>query len=302
MLPVVLPAWFPTAISTLVRAYETGWGPFDNPEYLLPETRALDHLDLTLDVDPVSGVPEQYRGSERHEQAARFVTFGSTLDYQRSAERHWGTMIQLYEKTPWLYDPAAVARRGREAVFNELQPAGVRFPNNDTDGWVRVAETLSMEYDASPLTLYDAHDHDAGRLLTRLREGKGFPYLGGAKIAPMYVRIVHHNVRPLDNIDALPVAIDSQVRNVTEYLFTELAPSLVANHDVTIDAVRAFWEQCARLESFRTVGEAPLTGERIDRPLWLVGTYWDEWGQDVFDTCLDWAAHDSRSTGLPPEP
>ena len=71
--------------------------------------------------------------------------------------------------------------------------------------------------------IYDGRA-DARRVLAELasetRSGTSlFPLLGGPKVGPLWVRLLAHpGGAEISSLDAVPVAVDVQVRKVTEYL------------------------------------------------------------------------------------
>lgn len=234
-------------VTGLVEAYESRDGPFT--EELMPEATPASGLDTA-------------------DKRARFLTFGSTLNYQRSSERLWESMESLWNDEPWMFDPAAVSKKDVDAIKDVLQTYGARFPNNDADGWYRVATTLHEEFNDSPEVLLESVEYDAVELVHVVRTHSGFPYLGGKKIAPMWARFMHENVHPLNRITELDIPVDVQVRKVTKAI---VEPLLEYEFDDD-DEIRAFWLDFCR--------DNDLDPTRVDKPFWIIGAYWDDWGRE----------------------
>jgi hypothetical protein len=251
-------------VTGLVEAYETREGPF--AEELMPEATPAGDLSKKSD-------------------RALFLTFGSILNYQRSSERLWESMEQLWAVEPWMFSPESVSQRSVEDIKEILQSYGARFPNNDADGWHRVATTLYEEFDGRPEALLAATSFDAVELVELVRKHDGFPYLGGKKIAPMWARFMHENVDELDRVAELDIPVDVQVRKVTKAV---VEPVLDIEFEDD-DQIRVFW-----LEFCAEVGVDPT---RVDKPFWIIGAYWEDWGKEYLQTWFPQVAASDSSHG-----
>lgn len=227
---------------TLVEDFRNGDGPFGNDP--APENTYIGDI-----------------GS--NEDRARFLTFGAALDYQRPAERHWDTMWHMYEAYPELFVPSEACEKGERWLQSLFSAYGVRFPNRDSDTWQRIARILDDDHDGSVITMIEDEQYDAVDLMELVREGD-FPLLGGVKICPFWIRLLHDHVHSLRNVYRVDIPVDVQVRRVT----TELDGVSVEDDD----DVREFWRYVG--------GRIDVPPFQLDEPLWQIGRYWDDWGED----------------------
>lgn len=217
----------------------------------------------TVDLD-ASALPETEYLEQIHnrELLARFITFGCALDYQRPADRHWQTMWDMFNSHQELFEPQEVVEYGGKYLTSLFRAYGIRFPNNDSNGWQRIAHRLVENHNSYVLDLLDAVDYDGQQLCDRL-DADDYPHLTGNKLQPFYCRVLHENGFELSNTGSIGPAIDSQIIRMTEY-FTGNSVSKAEARDV--------WQSIAS-----TMGIEPLS---LDSPLWLLGTHLDEWGKE----------------------
>jgi hypothetical protein len=98
----------------------------------------------------------------------------------------------------------------------------------DSNGWRTIAQTLSDPALAprAHAAIFEGHG-EARALLSELKSYRGgnplFPFLRGPKIGPMWVRMLSYpGGAAITSLEVVPVAVDAQVRKVTEYLgFTD---------------------------------------------------------------------------------
>lgn len=172
-------------------------------------------------------VANDIRASGAPDQVFRLLsTFVSALDRARDADRLWSAAHRLFIDSPWTYDPTEVVRHS----FTELSDQLIKHKVSqrhlpDSAAWLRIAETL-----ASTSTSRVVHravfegKGDTQELLLALadRTAAGtarFPYLGGPKVGPMWIRILAYpGNATISSLELLPVAVDVQVRKVSEYL------------------------------------------------------------------------------------
>lgn len=156
----------------------------------------------------------------------QFLTFNAAMDRARDADRLATSAARLFASSPWVYDPAEVARRSLRELADELRAAGVsQRHSTDAFGWRILAETLA-DTELAPEARSAIHDGraDARRLIAELdRETPSgtplFPLLGGPKVGPLWVRLLAFpGGAEIASLEAVPVAVDVQVRKVTEYL------------------------------------------------------------------------------------
>jgi hypothetical protein len=251
---------------------------------------AAGHLDLSArtNAPPVgwAGMPEvavadRLRAAGADDVAVRLVlTFTAAMDRARDADRLWFRSAELYEATPWPFDPSAVTSQQLTDLTDVLRTFGVSQRHGaDAAAWRTIAETMSQR-DAAP-EAYDAVFEgrgDARELLAALqaRTNAGsdrFPFLRGPKIGPMWVRMLAQpGGAAITSLEVLPVAVDVQVRKVTEYL------GVTATEGLDLEAARPLiqraWEADVRENG--AVGPPGLDGTAaaLDPALWFYG----KWG------------------------
>lgn len=160
------------------------------------------------------------------EAVRRFLTFNAMMDRARDADRLALAAVRLYIDEPWAYDPIALVSRPLRVLADALRTSGVSQRHSaDAFGWRLVGETLADESiaPASRAAIYEGRA-DARDLLAELgKTSKGgsslFPLLGGPKIGPLWIRLLAYPGRAvITSLELVPIAVDVQVRKVTEYL------------------------------------------------------------------------------------
>jgi hypothetical protein len=230
---------------------------------------------------PEVAVADRLRAAGADDVAVRLVlTFTAAMDRARDADRLWFRSADLYESTPWPFDPSAVTARQLTDLTDVLRTFGVSQRHGaDAAAWRTIAESMSRR-DTAP-EAYDAVFEgrgDARELLAALqaRTSAGsdrFPFLRGPKIGPMWVRMLAHpGEATLTSLEVVPVAVDVQVRKVTEYL------GVTATEGLDLEAARpviqSAWENDIRQNG--AVGPPGLEGTAaaLDPALWFYG----KWG------------------------
>ena len=206
----------------------------------------------------------------------RFLTFVCAMDRSRDAERLWRDAADLWEAHPEVFDPAYAAAMSRAALRSVLCRARVSQRHGpDVDAWRTIAGSLAI---GGPVRcVVDEGAGAAAELLrdlrARNRTGRArFPLLRGSKIAPMWVRIMVNpgNARIAD-VESIPVAVDVQVRRVTENL------GVTATRAVPLDeaksAIQEAWR--AAIARSRIGGPAGIAGTcaALDPALWFYGKH-----------------------------
>jgi len=163
---------------------------------------------------PEDWVPDGVKpGSSEH---ALFITLTISLDYMRDADHLWKACRDTYADpdTRYLFDPKMVVKRDFNIIREDLQKYGVvRKYNRDTKTWIKICTTLDKYFDGrvEPLLLKGAWSGPhILRLVQGTTYGAGFPYLKGAKIAPLWIRMLkdNWNGHELINLDKVELPID----------------------------------------------------------------------------------------------
>lgn len=211
-----------------------------------------------------------------------FITFVAAMDRARDAERLWSSAEKLWTDSPWVFNPTTVSTRSFTELAEVLSESHVSQRHlPDVAAWRTIAESLAdrtavLEVGAA---VFDGHG-SAPRLLEALKvttskSGKTarFPFLAGPKVGPMWVRmLVEPGEARIDEINVLPVAVDVQVRKVTEHL----GVTATSGHDIerVRDRIQRVWQEALAIGN--AVGPEPLRGTAaaLDPALW----FWGKWG------------------------
>lgn len=273
------------------RSAETGGGSEPTPGLALQITQAFGsgQLDLSERRNPPpsgwDGMPETQalRALEDAGVDARtrrlVTTFLSAMERSRDATALWRRGLELFEQARWAYEPAEIVERGFDALRDILQETGVsKMHSVDQDAWWRIAQSLNDAH-ANPrmCELIDEGTGDVVELLCELRRPGRFPLLRGPKIAPMWLRILlYPGGAHLTSVDAITIAVDVQVREVTENLGVTDTASLSSITAAKPLIQRAWAED---VERGGAVGPGPLrdTVAAVDPALWFYGAFGCSW-------------------------
>ncbi len=233
-----------------------------------------------------AGMPEVVQASRLRTTGAAdstvrlFLTFMAAMDRARDADRLWSSGTDAYASSPWIFDPDEIVQRSYTDLADVLRDHKVSQRHMpDTAAWRTIAETLT-ERNAAP-DVYTAivdGQGDAEKLLrartTKTASGTSrLPYLAGPKVGPMWIRMLAWpGNADITSLSALPVAVDVQVRKITEYLGVADTGSL------DLDEARRIIQDAWQLEIVDggTIGPPQLggTAAALDPALW----FYAKWG------------------------
>jgi hypothetical protein len=210
----------------------------------------------------------------------RFLTFNAAMDRARDADRLAAAGVRLYRDQRWAFDPADVASRPVRELADVLRQFGVSQRHSvDAFGWRLLGETLA-DVSLAPAVrsaIYDGRS-DARTLQAELASTTGagtplFPLLSGPKVGPLWIRLMAYpGGATIDSLDVMPVAVDVQVRKVTEYL------AVTDTGGLALDEVRPVIQEAWRRDvlDHGAAGPAGLadTPGALDPALWFYG----KWG------------------------
>lgn len=208
-----------------------------------------------------------------------YITFTSALDRARDASLLWNNSAKLFGEVRWPFAPENVAAKPLDELKEVLRQYGVSQRHSpDSAGWSRIAQTLSNPA-ATPYAraaIYEGQG-DAVDLLRDLQghqDGKPLlPFLRGPKVGPMWVRMLAYpGEARITSLDVLPVAVDVQVRKLTEYL--GVTDTFGQNLENVRGLIQDAWAKDVRLNG--ADGPAPLkdTCAALDPALW----FYAKWG------------------------
>jgi hypothetical protein len=233
-----------------------------------------------------SSLPE-VRGAEtlRHRggssiEVRLWLTFVAAMDRARDADALWAAAARLHAAEPWVFDPATVANAPLVDLIDALRSSGVSQRHSlDSAAWRLIAETLA-DPAAAPNVNAAIHDGagDADTLLAELqvtteRGTPRFPLLRGPKVGPMWVRMLAvPGDAAIRSMASVPVAVDVQVRRITEHL--GVAPTAGMELDAARPIIQDAW--AGDVAAHGTPGPPGLrdTAAALDPALW----FWGKWG------------------------
>jgi hypothetical protein len=200
------------------------------------------------------------------------LTFGSAMDRARDADLLWDRVARLFTAQAWALDPDAVLKRPAHELRDALLREGVSQRHGpDSSAWLAIAAAL---FDSSSRVVRAAVFDGAGdapELLRAVREGTRYPLLRGPKVSVMWVRMLAWpGGARITGLEALPVAVDTQVKKVSEYLGVTDTAALPIERAKPI--IQAAWRRAGAASA----GPEALagTGAALDPALWFLG----KWG------------------------
>lgn len=209
-----------------------------------------------------------------------FLTFNAAMDRARDADLLADAAVRMWRRERWTVDPEAVAGRPLSELADVLRRFGVSQRHAaDAFAWRVIAESL-RDADVAPASrsaIYDG-EADARQLLDEVTSASAdgtprFPLLGGPKISALWVRLLAHpGGARITSLGAVPVAVDVQVRKVTEYL------GVTNTGDLPLEDVRAAiqqtWARDVVAHGAAGPGELENTPGALDPALW----FYAKWG------------------------
>jgi hypothetical protein len=230
----------------LLEAYRAGsiLGPFSMPEDLLPpgvELGSRDHL--------------------------HFITLTVAIDYMRDADALWAAGRATYadEATCYLFDPSRVAATPFDVVSQDMQKYRLsKKPQKDARIWRDICVTLDRSFGGEVYNLLQHGKFQAPLLLATIRNPRySFPYLKGAKIGPLWLRMLADTWRgqPIRGMAELPIAVDIHVAKATVMTGGVSGPFSGPFQELKQAVVDVWFDACEGTNHF------PL---EFDRMLWLL--------------------------------
>lgn len=209
-----------------------------------------------------------------------WLTFTVAMDRARDADVLADASLRMWRSDPWAFDPDLILARGERALSDLLRTRKVSQKHSqDAPAWRRIAQSLSQSGRAPTVrrAVYEGAD-DARELLRAIDakdqdEGSLFPLLRGPKIGRLWIReLVYPGRATLNHLDAIAVAVDVQVRKVTEYLGVTDTGDL----DLTVarEVIQRVWK--ADVEASGAAGPEAIqnTSAALDPALW----FFAKWG------------------------
>ena len=198
-------------------ARKPGSGDWSN----LPEVEVTDGMPPTDAAIATDGLRDD-RASAR--TVRLFLTFVAAVDKMRDATPLWRAAGKLFRANPEVFDPKAVSAMSEETLGKLLSESHVtKYHGPQTKAWRTIAASLSTGVGPVCRVVNSGYG-DAKELLRDVRSRDSqdearYPELRGDKISLMWVRMMAEPGKArIFRLDAVPVAVDVQVRRVTEVL------------------------------------------------------------------------------------
>jgi len=233
--------------------------------------------------------PKVIREIQGTENKALFLTLTVSINYMKETDGDdglWQNAWWLWNKWRSVFEPEKAAQELPDEDMADLFGELGWWGKKDWNIWKTICTTLYRDFDGSVLTLLESMDNDAVQLTEYMdSHGGDFPYLKGEKIRPLWLRLIHEEVRPLDNIEQIPLPVDTHIISITNTLLgTEFSQEEPADRET----VRQIWTAVCRKNDIVPV--------RLDQPLWLTQKHWDDWGEGYIERLVRSVHTDGEST------
>ena len=202
-----------------------------------------------------------------------FLTFIAAMDRARDATSLWRAGVSLFGSHPEVFDLSRAADLPFSTLRRLLAEPGVsQRHEQDTGAWLRIARSLATGDGARVSDVIHRGVGDAEELLKEVRAGRRFPMLRGAKVGPMWIRMLAEpGGATITRIDRIPVAVDVHVRRVTENLGVTNTGGLEL--DEARSHIQSAWRKA--VGAAQICGPSRITGTcaALDPALWSFGKY-----------------------------
>ncbi len=241
----------------------------------LPEVEATDRMPPTDAAVATDGLRDDHVTGRT---VRLFLTFVAAVDKMRDATQLWRAAGNLFRTNPEVFDPAVVSSMSLETLRKLLSNSRVtRYPDRQARAWRTIAASLSAR-NGPVCRVVDSGYGDAAELLkdVRSRDRHGqtrFPELRGDKIRLMWIRMMAEPGKArIRRLDTVPVAVDVQVRRVTENLGVTDTRGPALNNRIKKEIQNA-WS--AAVANARIGGPERIAGtcSALDPALWFYGKH-----------------------------
>ena len=212
-----------------------------------------------------------------------FLTLSVAIDYQRDGHSMWDASRATWEdpETRYLFDVYRVSEVPFEKVLNDMKKYKLsKKHRNDTKIWITIADSFAKKWEGNPLNFLEDCEWDAIRVLDRLkvdrhlsgnRSTKDFPYLGGNKIGPLWLRMLRDNagISSIKNMDQVPIPVDVHIARASLCLGIVNGKYSGSVEPIYQDIRRAWAESVKGLE----VEGRPMIAIDVDEPLWHLSKF-----------------------------
>ncbi len=212
--------------------------------------------------------------------ARRAVTLLAAMDRARDAAELWLRAVQLHESAPWAYEIDQVVQRPLWQLADALLGSGVSQRHLiDSAAWRRIAEALVASTPHRPvLQVIDQGIGSATQLQFDLKSkmtggSASYPFLSGPKVGPMWIRMMAvPGEAAIEDLGVIPVAVDVQVRRVTEFLGVTDTEHM--DLEEAREPIQNAWRERVLDEGVDAPGALANTPAGLDPALW----FFAKWG------------------------
>jgi len=158
------------------------------------------------------------RGSVEH---LHFITLTVAVDYMRDADALWAASRKTISDptTSYLYMPHAVAAVDFERLVQDMRKYRLsKKAEKDARIWRDICITLVRHFEGDVRVLLERQRFHAPTILATIRTPRyNFPFLKGAKIGPLWLRILDSNWRGnlFTGLVELPIPVDIHIAAAT---------------------------------------------------------------------------------------
>ena len=192
------------------------------------------------------------------------VTQTVSIDYQRDASALWAYARRLYDDiaTRWVFRPSDIAIRSESDLRAAMESKGrLRYGAKDVQWWRGNAITWHKLFGGDPRVLFREADWCVDRIKCEITQPKRFRGLGGAKIFPLWLRMLADIAKyKFTGFEHLPIPVDIHIARAT---FTTgiLRGTYTGPYDeAMLQHIRNAWREACKAQ-----GDVPI---RFDEALW----------------------------------
>ena len=232
--------------------------------------------DMPEDEPPKGVIPESL-------DHILFLTLTVSIDYQRDAHDLWDAARATWEdpETRYLFDPLMVNVVPGERMLRDMGKHRLsKKHSKDAIIWRTVAGSFARKWEGDPRNFLADCGWDAPTVLQRLKEDrhradgrvvKDFPYLGGNKIGPLWLRMLRDNagVTMLRNLDQVPIPVDVHIARASLCLGV-VNGNYTGSLEPLFQEIRTAWAES--MKGLEVEGR-PMIALDIDEPLWHLSKF-----------------------------
>lgn len=180
----------------------------------------------------------------------------------------WQVCARLWREHPWMYRPEELVGDDRQEQLELILGDQEIMDGRDPDWWWQNATNLYEDYDSDPRVLLESEDYIAPEIKQTV-SAERFLGLRGEKICPLWLRLMHEEVHPLERIEQVAIPVDFHIVGITNKL---AGTDFNRYNEDDLETLRNYWRILCQKHGFVAV--------KLDKPLWLLNKYWDQGGHE----------------------